>query len=149
MWRSGLPWHAIDSCIDNDSFEFIGTTDAQHIFQKQTGLAWDNVNDPPEMHIPCPKCKQRMTVPWTTSGKNVVAWLVDGGELGRGFADRNFKTRCPSCQESVDHDVLRACKFRGDVEQLIEKDVPMPGTLLQIDGMVWLLHYSQNAPIDA
>lgn len=135
FWRSGFPWDVINSCIDNTSLEFTGTTQAQHLFSKETGLAWDNLNDPTNIHIRCPKCKQQMTGPWTTSG-NCSSWSTDGGELGDGFADKNFRIGCPSCRQTFDHDVLRACKFRRDVEQLLLKDAPMPGTVLKIDGMM-------------
>lgn len=133
FWRSGLPWEAIDACIDNNSLEFTGTTQARHLFAKETGLQWDNLNDATGIHIPCPKCKQQMSGPWTTSG-NSSLWSISGGELGDGFADKNFRLRCPSCQMILDHDALRVCKFRNDMNQLLLKDVPMPGTLLNIDG---------------
>lgn len=134
FWRSGFPWAAIDSCIDNTSFDFIGTVQAQHLFTKQTGVAWDNLHDPAEVSIPCPRCRQQMTAPWTTSG--ISHWLATEGEAGDGFADCRFKGRCHSCQQTFDHDVLRASKFREDVEQLLSKNVPMPGTTLSIDGMM-------------
>lgn len=134
FWRSGLPWEAIDSCIDNKSLEFTGTKRAQHVFTKETGLPWDNLHGALEVHIACPKCKQQVAGPWTSSG-NSSLWSISDGELGDGFADKNFRLRCPSCRMILDHDVLRAGKFRRDMEQLLLKDVPMPGTILNIVGM--------------
>lgn len=133
-WRSGFPWDAINSCIDNATFEFTGTKQAQRLFAKDTGLSWDNLDDPLVAHIGCPKCKHQMSCPWTTSGSHPT-WYINGGERGDGFADRNFRLQCPSCEQIFDHDVLRACKFRTDVERLMLKDAPMPGTVLKIDGM--------------
>jgi hypothetical protein len=135
FWGSGFPWNAIDSCIANESLEFAGTTHAQELFTRHTGLAWDSLHDPTKTIIPCAKCKQQMASPWTTSG-NYSSWSVNSGELGDGFADKNFRLRCPSCQEEFDHDVLRACKFRRDVEQLLLNDTPMPGTILNSAGKV-------------
>lgn len=134
FWKSGFPWDAVNSCIDNTSFDFSGTIQAQHLFTKETGLAWDNLHDPLEIHIPCPKCKQQTTAPWTTSGN--CSWSTNGGEQGHGYADKNFVLQCPSCSQTFDHDVLRGCKFRKDVERLLLKNAPMPGTVLKIDGMM-------------
>lgn len=135
FWKSGLPWNAIYSCIDNNSLEFVGTAHAQEIFTKITGLAWDSLHDPTKIIIPCAKCKQQMAAPWTTSG-NYSSWSINSGELGDGFADKKFRLQCPSCRELFDHDVLRACKFRKDVEQLLLNDTPMPGTVLNSAGKV-------------
>lgn len=135
FWKSGFPWDAIDSCIDSTSFEFTGTTQAQQTFTQETGLAWNNLDDPLDGVICCPKCKQPTTYPWTTSG-NCSSWSNDGGEIGDGIADKNFAGKCLSCRQTFDHEVLRACKFRKDVERLLLKDVPMPGTVLKIDGTI-------------
>ena len=134
FWKSEFPWTAVNSCIDNLSFEFIGTIQAQHSFSKETGLAWDNLNDPMEIHMACPNCKQPLTALWTTSG--ACSWSNAGGLRGDGFADKDFNIRCPSCQLMVDHEMLRAGKFRSDVERLLLNDTPMPGTVLKIDGMM-------------
>lgn len=135
FWRSDFPWDAVDSCIDNTTFEFTGTEQAQHLFIKETGLSWDNLDDPLVIHMGCPKCKQQMTCPWTTSG-NCSSWSIGSGGLGDGFADKDCKIQCHSCRLAYDHDVLRACKFRTDVERLLLNDTPMPGTVLKINGMI-------------
>ena len=133
-YSAEFPWDAIDSCIDNTTFEFAGTKQAQQLFARDTGLSWDNLDDPLVVRLRCPKCKQQMNCPWTSSG-DCSTWFTDGGERGDGFADKDFMLQCPACRQTFNHDTLRAYKFRTDVERLLLKDAPMPGTVLKTDGM--------------
>ena len=142
FWRTGLPWAAIDSCIDNDTFEFIPTAKAVRCFAKRSNCSWNSLDDLSEAQVKCPKCKKVHPVPWTEwSSKS--AWVVakyeaterlDGEILGHGFADRNFSFASP-CGFTIDHETLRTQKFRKDIEALQYEDVPMPGTLLTLDGL--------------
>ena len=57
-----------------------------------------------------------------------------------GYADKNFSYSAP-CGVVLDHDILRIRKFRHDLEALRFKDVPMPGTLLNLDGLFTQFHH--------
>ena len=133
FWRNGLPLLIIDACIDNDSFEYAANLEAQSTFPKQTGLAWDSLNDAPAKVVPCPNCKLQLACPWTTVNE---ASFVNGGgmDLARGFADKGFHHTCEGCKLALTHDVLRTQKFRNDLQQLLLADVPMPGTILDRHG---------------
>lgn len=133
FWRSGLPWPMIDSCIDDNSFDYSANVEAQSTFQTQTGLAWDSLNDALTKAVPCPKCKRQLACPWTTVEE--ASFAGDSGmDLARGFADKGFRYTCDSCKFILTHDVLRTQKFRNDLQQLLLADVPMPGTILDRNG---------------
>ena len=135
FWRAGLPLAAINACINNESFEFTASPQARNDFESKTGLAWDSLFDAPEHVLPCPQCRATVTCLWTDL-TNDRPWNGNHpGEHGSGFTDKNFVAKCPSCGLYVNHDVLRAQKFRKDVGQLMSHDTPMPGTILSIDGM--------------
>lgn len=136
FWKTGLPWAAIDSCIDNDSFEICASQQAQELFEAATKSAWDSLNDKSTILMPCPKCKRQLECPWTTCN-NAFFQEADGGfpeVLGHGLADKQFELSCQFCGVIINHGVLRTQKFRRDLEQLLLNDVPMPGTILNVDG---------------
>ena len=132
FWATPFPWSAVDSCIDTKTFEFKGTEQAMENFEKATGLKWDNLHDDEGKKINCPSCKESFTTPWTEGFK----WepLESKIQPGTGFADGGFLMDCPHCQSSVNHDVLRARKFKEDVRLLMEKKIPMAGTVLAKQG---------------
>lgn len=133
FWKNGLPRLTIDACIDNDSFEYSANLEAQSTFQRQTGLAWDSLNDATAKVVPCPNCKRELACPWTTADE--ASFLNDGGmDLACGFADKGFHYTCEGCKFGLTHDVLRTQKFRNDLQQLLLADVPMPGTILDRQG---------------
>lgn len=133
FWRTGLPWSAIDSRIDNDTLEYSGTEEAQKFFVTGSGLAWDSLNDPSTVLVQCPKCKSKMSYPWTTCDESFFVGSIRE-DLGNGFADKHFELHCDGCKVTVDHGVLRTQKFRKDLQALLLKDVPMPGTILSVNG---------------
>ena len=133
FWRTGLPWVAINSCIDNESLEYSASRTAQGAFERITGQAWDSLNDSPNATVSCPKCRQQLSCPWTTSEKSPFL-PSSGGEMGHGWADNHFQLSCSACDLSIDHEVLRAQNFRKDLQLLLLRDVPMPGTILEVDG---------------
>lgn len=133
LWRAGLPWVAINSRIDNDSLEYSGSGQAQAFFEAGSGLAWDSLNDPPTARVTCPGCKRKLSCPWTTCDESFFVGSV-GGEVGHGFADQHFEYDCDTCRVTINHDVLRTQKFRKDLQQLLLKDIPMPGTILSLNG---------------
>ena len=133
FWRTGLPWEAINSRIDNDTLEYSGTVQAQKFFETGSGLAWDSLNDPPNAVVQCPKCKRQLPCPWTTCDESFCFASTDG-ELGHGLADKEFELHCDSCKVTINHGVLRTQKFRQDMQKLLLKDIPMPGTILCVSG---------------
>ena len=134
FWKTGLPWEAIDSCIDNNSLEYCASQQAQGFFEAQTKEAWDSLNDKPTTLVPCPKCKRLLTCPWTTCDRAFFQETT-GLELSdHGLADKQFQLSCQFCRVTINHGVLRTQKFRRDLEQLLLNDVPMPGTILSLNG---------------
>lgn len=56
------------------------------------------------------------------------------GILGSGYGDGNFSHQCPSCDKAINKEILSLSKFVHDTTLLLGKDVPMPGTLLDISS---------------
>lgn len=141
FWRTGLPWEAINSCINNDTFQFTPSDRAISGFEKGTQFSWDSLHDSCDTKVLCPMCSHFSSVPWT-KWNTKSAWVTEayegkqryrGEAIGCGFADKNFSFQCP-CGTVLDHELLRTQKFRKDIEALCFSDAPMPGTLLSIDG---------------
>lgn len=133
FWRSGLPWAAINSSIGNESLEYIASDKARQSFESKTGFAWDSLHDSPSTIIGCPGCRKEISTLWTSSTA-ASYYSTKDAKVGTGFADMNFRVSCPSCAALIEHDVLRGQKFRRDVQELLLKDVPMPGTILSTEG---------------
>ena len=139
FWRAGFPWATINSCIDNDTFEFKPTSKAVETWERNTGHAWDSLNDSKDARIRCPMCKIHVSAPWTGWTQrgmwqyNTESVLV-GDDLAIGFADRILYSNCQKCKTLVRHDDLKLVKFRDDMEGLRKWDYPMPGTILSLDG---------------
>ena len=143
---TGIPWTAIDSCIGNHSFEYSRTQEAQNSFEQTTGLKWDSLKDLPNASVICPNCKQHFDSPWTTCGENTF-WEKHGGEFGSGFADKMFNVPCPRCKITITHEKLRASKFRKNMQELLMEDIPMPGTILSVNGKdACVVLYAQLIP---
>ena len=133
FWNGGLPWALINSCIDNNSFEYSTGDEARHVFESKTGYAWDSLDDSPNLDMECPSCSRPVSVPWTTCTADST-WTDRSGVIGQGFSEKQFLARCHFCNILIDHDLLRAQKFRKDVQRLLLKDIPMPGTILSVEG---------------
>ena len=138
FWANGLPWQIINDCIDGATLEYCETPAQRQKFELSTGLAWDNVMDPPGPTIDCPGCKHRTTVRWTTSGKARYWASSESGAGGIGLADKEFQSQCenPRCGITITHDKLRVTKFRDEMKALLEEKTPLPGTILGKDGLV-------------
>ena len=142
FWRAGLPWAAINPCIDNDTFEYKNSYAAMERFEDRTGYKWESLNDSPTASIECPTCTRCLDVPrtkwdsqhsWTRSSSLKDAELY-GELLAAGFSDKKFEVQC-QCGVIIDHDILRTLKFRRDIRALRNLDVPMPGTILNDQGI--------------
>jgi len=51
--------------------------------------------------------------------------------LGNGYGDRDLSFVCHKCGGEINHDLLRVAKFKKDTENLIMKDWPLGGTILE------------------
>ncbi|ANB11208.1 hypothetical protein AWJ20_4010 [Sugiyamaella lignohabitans] len=131
VWRTGMPWKALYSCISGDSV-YKSSDGAKNNFKNLTGCEWDNLDDPPVKTLQCPNCKVDIQVPWTSG--SLGDDLSKPFENSRGYGDKNFAVQCYSCSLYINHPFLRLQKFRTDFLLLATKDVPMPGTLLTRDG---------------
>ncbi|KAI9884589.1 MAG: hypothetical protein M1823_003609 [Watsoniomyces obsoletus] len=140
VWGMGMPWAAIDACIENVDFSYHPTEQAQHSFENSTNLSWDNLCDPLTKTLKCPACNSSsFTIPWTSCvfekfQSSTNDDLVTLFATGYGYADANFRQTCSGCFVTIDPSRLRVTKFRRDLEDLLEKNYPMPGTVLNLVG---------------
>lgn len=135
FWNTGLPLATIDTCINNDNLEYNAGDQAPTYFTETTGLPWNSLEDNTQFVLQCTGCSQSMHVPWTTAS-SLNSWKgPNPGELETGFADPHFMAICKECQVPCDHDALRAQKFRLDCKALLDNNLPMPGTILDLQGL--------------
>lgn len=82
-------------------------------------------------------CSELNSVPWTTCGQ-AEGSLGKPGLVGQGYGDAGLSTVC-SCGTVINEELLRVAKFREDLKNLITKDWPMPGTIIDVkDGLTRL-----------
>lgn len=81
--------------------------------------------------IKCPVCFETKLVPWTTCGQSEDS-QGKPGLVGQGFGDGELRTECKRCGTTIDEELLRVAKFRDDLKNLITKDWPMPGTIIDV-----------------
>src|ERR1700760_1276019 len=132
FYATPFPWTVIDNCIDANNFTFNAPTQARTAFEEATALKWDSLDDSSQTIVICPMCDATNSVPWTRE----FYWDIETHQIdpGTGLADSDFTQKCERCNFRIDHDTLRAQKFRNDVQRLLEKGVPMPGTVLAPQG---------------
>ncbi|KAF9885218.1 hypothetical protein FE257_000578 [Aspergillus nanangensis] len=133
LWSSGFPWGAVNECITNDTLEYQVPADARQSFEQKTGLFWDNLHDPETKTLHCPSCRVQIAVPWTYG--EISLPMDRAFDEFCGFADHRFSARCPSCRFQIDHERLKVDKFRKDIEALLHRHLPMPGTLYNLRGV--------------
>jgi len=132
FWRGGYPWEAVNSCIDNSSFEFNPPRQAKTGFEQNTGFGWSSLDDPPEIVVKCPSCLKDGSHPWTNWDRR-EKWGLE--TTARGFTDKDYEGTCPHCKSRVRHDTLRLSKFRKDIMALKIQDIPLLGTILNKYGI--------------
>jgi hypothetical protein len=133
LWNSSFPWHLMDKCIDNRSFDYQPGPAAQALFEKLTGRPWDNLKEDSEKTLACLRCGAPIHVPWTRGG--LSSDLGVGYEASFGYADKSFEAFCEKCAFPHDHNTLRLARFRKDLEALFNADQPLPGTFFDIYGI--------------
>ncbi|KAK1237562.1 hypothetical protein MKX07_006690 [Trichoderma sp. CBMAI-0711] len=84
-------------------------------------------------------------MPWQAVNKGIASnfsenanpmtkFLKSIGTIGSGYGDGNFSHQCPSCNRTVNKELLSLHKFIQDTVLLLGKGVPMPGTVLDIQS---------------
>lgn len=67
LWATGLPWKTINAVIDTN-FNYSPSAAAHKAFTESTRCGWDNTKDSLTKTLVCPRCSQKLDVPWTTCG---------------------------------------------------------------------------------
>ncbi|KAL8777401.1 MAG: hypothetical protein Q9213_007873 [Squamulea squamosa] len=144
LWNTGLPLAIIDPCIDTKTFEYHTSKSASLHFRKTTGHEWNSLDDDQQLTLHCPKCAMPKQVMWTTL--ITADFWEEASHKGRGsgFADPDFGTSCGQCLTLITHETLRVRKFQNDRKALLEKDLPMPGTILDAKGRLQSLSHGRN-----
>ena len=148
MWHVGMPWQAAVDCISSESFLYEAGEEAAKNFTSLTGLPWDNLDDLRPKQLSCPSCGSKQEVAYTTcpehaspkmgrfdSLDSLSKAIDDVLSSGEGYCDKDFRTTCQICRSEINHESLKARKFRSDLDALIKGDVPMGGTVLGTDGV--------------
>lgn len=123
--------------IDNDSFEYSTSPEAEANFSNRTKNSWDSFEDSSSYRLVCPKCLHPHEVAWT-GWDDSAAWHksktndFDGDAIASGYADKEFFFVCNG--KRMTHDTLRASKFWRNCKTLNQDDVPMQGTCLDSNG---------------
>ncbi len=132
FWATGFPWEAINACIDDQALTYDAGKSAANVFAWKTNLQWNSLEDMPCKLVDCPNCGYKNPAPWTDG--RLTLRLDQAFDHWTGFADKNFRIYCAECELRITHDTLRFQKFRADVEGLLNEDIPMPGTYLNVWG---------------
>jgi len=130
FWATGMPWDLVAKAIDSD-FNYNVSPECKARWAHQTGLAWDNMDDPLVKRLKCPRCSVLIEIPWTTCGLP-EDYKDDGltSLTGNGYGDSNLRHGC-RCGADICKEYLSVAKFVEDTKALIgPARRPMPGTLL-------------------
>ncbi|KAK0336597.1 hypothetical protein LTR94_008207 [Friedmanniomyces endolithicus] len=136
----------VDDCINSETFAYRPDNEAESLFTASTMLPYDNLADARDKAMDCPSCKTTIMVPWTTVSAygtkekyttSMLPAAIDAVlSQGSGYCDPVFYADCPTCPKTVwTHQRLKAAKFCGDVQLLLERGLPLGGTLFGLDGL--------------
>ncbi|KAK1623297.1 hypothetical protein BDP81DRAFT_439957 [Colletotrichum phormii] len=131
FWTTGMPWAQVNQVIDS-KFNYEVSHLAKLNWEKATGRAWNNLDEPLEKEIECPACKQATLVPWSTCG---LPELYKGEErpglVGQGLGDGEFSHLCTAgCNTIITHRLLCVAKLINDAELYLNEGITLPSTLL-------------------
>jgi len=147
LWHTRFPWQPAADCINSETFAYEASEAAGELYTSRTGRPWDNNDEKGGRKVDCPTCKTAQMAEWTTCSDNrpsggilksqdVLASAIDGMlESGTGFCDQHLNLDCTSCGLVITHERLIAGKFCQDTQQLLDKEIPMGGTILGADGV--------------
>lgn len=140
LWSTTFPWDLISQCIsegDQNRYHYDPGEAAHESWRVRTGKKWDNLDDPLKHVLLCPLCNSKTHVRWTTAHISMlVRETATGFEKAMGYADKSFNTLCSGCNTLLDHDYLSVLKFKVDNIALLNRHLPLPGTLYNPDGVV-------------
>lgn len=139
LWRTSFPWKLIYECIDDETFEYTPPVEAKHTFMRSPFIPWDWREDDSLKALTCPRCCSLVMVPYTRPpgplrydpGRAVDEYL--SGDTG--YAGACFNERCHRCGLNMTHEKLRVGKFIHDASEVMLNRLPLPGTILNADGM--------------
>ncbi|CAG9941783.1 unnamed protein product [Clonostachys rosea f. rosea IK726] len=130
LWSHGMPWHLVNAAIDS-SFNYAVSDDVKALWVAKTERPWDNVEDSSVKRVVCPHCQTHLDIPWTTCGADETTKASSLPSLvGSGYGDGSLDYTCHGCALNMNKDILSVIKFRNDMQKLMMKGVPMPGTVL-------------------
>ncbi|OKL62844.1 hypothetical protein UA08_01814 [Talaromyces atroroseus] len=161
LWATPFPWDLVSNCItldQDEKYSYDPGETAKKIWLSRTDKKWDNLDDSLRHTVECLLCHSKTRVLWTTASINMFdptvleRYGVPGGfDYAQGYADKSFNIVCSGCEETLDHDYLPVLKFRNDNIALIERQLPLPGTVYNPDGVVknrkkWRARWAQLTP---
>ncbi|KAJ5591410.1 hypothetical protein N7450_005382 [Penicillium hetheringtonii] len=132
FWATGLPWNIITQSLHPRTYRYDPGEQARVNFEKMCRRPWDNLSESHMKSLSCLKCNETFAAPWTEGSFGCdpdVAYAHCNG-----YADKSMRVSCPSCKHSLTHDGLSVQAFRKDVQTLLIDGLPMPGTLLSMNG---------------
>lgn len=132
-WKTGFPFETVNNCINDRTMEYTVSEEAQQQFEHQLPLKWDNLHDPPSKDVVCPSCQKPNQLMWTEGG--IGGSVKEAFKACTGYADNSFRAICVQCHNVIDHGRLKVAKFRQDVADLLSQKRPMPGSIININGI--------------
>ncbi|KAI5201490.1 hypothetical protein E4T42_02282 [Aureobasidium subglaciale] len=150
MWHTPFPSRTVAEYIDPSTYYYEVGDAVTSEFEEQTGLHWDNLDDPNETIIKCPHCLASNTTIWTRCGEvtqkarergstrgnaPILGAVQDQLGASQGYADKDFALDCHQCGMQINHDSLCVGKLREDLKKLLQDDVILPGNLLGREGL--------------
>lgn len=130
MWTAGMPWRLVSTAIDT-GFNYRPGDDSVQAWENTTGRPWDNAEDSLTKDIKCPACNASYNVLWTTCGMPEDSKGPPPGLVGNGYGDGDFTHVCQKCSLTINRGTLELSKCVKDVEALLLRNHPMPGTILE------------------
>ena len=104
LWTTGFPWHIINTCINDETFEYETSKESRENFERGTSKTYNALEMPSEIDMKCPKCARLIVFPLTTC-HHASDWdntLSTPGEYGHGFADKRFTSTCPDRVRNIE-----------------------------------------------
>ncbi|EPE09100.1 alpha-ketoglutarate-dependent sulfonate dioxygenase [Ophiostoma piceae UAMH 11346] len=138
LWAAGFPWALVNECISSGDFAYSVPDATKAQWTAQHSLAWDNIDDSPTKTLACPACQAAVFVPWTTVGadadirRGYPVYEMAEQLNGTGYGDAGFSLSCPTCTVAITPQVLSVAKFKKDAWDLLQKNIPLPGTVLEL-----------------
>ncbi|KAF2226108.1 hypothetical protein BDZ85DRAFT_294466 [Elsinoe ampelina] len=143
LYHTEMPWEAINTAINDQTFDYRPTRAAQAFYAHLGGTSWDNESEQSEKIVSCPKCVMSNGVPWHEDGQHAKfsptryfkANFEHWADAGTGYADKGFSRCCIYCGFVMNHENLVVGKFLRHLRLLRESDIALPGTFLGNQGI--------------